>query len=71
MISKCLVPSCQVITSRSAISGVGFREVAELVVSVIQARDLETNQVTGTLDSYVKVWLTPHAEGKCTTKVKI
>ena len=39
------------------------------MVSVIQARDLEPNQVTGTLDSYVKVWLAPHDEGKMTTKV--
>ena len=36
-----------------------FREVGELVVSIIQARGLEPDQVTGTLDSYVKLWLTP------------
>ena len=46
-----------------------FREVSELVVSVIQGRDLETNEVTGTLDSYVKVWISPHKQGKVQTKV--
>ncbi|KAI0208750.1 hypothetical protein LSAT2_006546 [Lamellibrachia satsuma] len=46
------------------------REVSELVVSVIQARDLEASEVTGSLDSYVKVSLTPHRDGKVQTKVQ-
>ena len=45
------------------------REVGELVVSVIQGRDLEVSEVTGTIDSYVKVWLTPHKDGRFQTKV--
>ena len=48
-----------------------FREVSELVVSVIQARDLEASEVTGSLDSYVKVSLTPHRDGKVQTKVGV
>ena len=46
-----------------------FREVGELVVSVIQARDLEESDVTGTLDSYVKLWITPSRLPKAQTKV--
>ena len=41
----------------------------ELVVSVIQARGLEPNRVSGTLDSYVKVWITPHQSGRFQTRV--
>ena len=46
-----------------------FRDAQELVVIIIQARDLEPNQVTGTLDSYVKVWLCPSEQGEMQTKV--
>ena len=46
-----------------------FREAAELVISVIQAKDLEPNRVTGTLDSYVKIWVTPHPSGRFQTRV--
>ncbi|KAK2180067.1 hypothetical protein NP493_457g01048 [Ridgeia piscesae] len=46
------------------------REVSEFIVSVIQARDLEANEVTGSLDSYVKVLLSPHRDGKVQTKVQ-
>lgn len=45
------------------------REVSELIVSVIQAKDLEVNEVTGTVDSYVKVNLAPDSEAKKITKV--
>lgn len=48
-----------------------FSEVAELVVSVIQGKDLEVNEVTGTVDTYVKVCLTPHPDGRFQTKVNI
>ena len=48
-----------------------FREVSEFIVSVIQARDLEASEVTGSLDSYVKVTLTPHRDGKVQTKVGV
>ena len=40
-------------------------------MSVIQARDLEANEVTGSLDSYVKVLLSPHRDGKVQTKVGV
>lgn len=46
------------------------REVSELIVSVIQAKDLEVNEVTGTVDSYVKVNLAPDSEAKKITKVQ-
>ena len=39
------------------------------MVSVIQARDLEANDVTGSLDSYVKLWLAPSRNPKSQTKV--
>ena len=45
------------------------REVSELIISVIQAKDLETNPVTNTVDSYVKLWVSPSSEGKRQTKV--
>ncbi|ELT99116.1 synaptotagmin 12 [Capitella teleta] len=45
-------------------------EVSELVVSVIQARDLETEKLTNQVDSYVKCWVHPRAKGqKKQTKV--
>lgn len=46
------------------------REVSELIISVIRARDLEPNEVTRSLDSYVKLWLSPSREGKVVTKVQ-
>lgn len=46
------------------------REVSELVVSVIQARELEENESTGTQDSYVKLWLSPSRENKVQTKIQ-
>lgn len=49
----------------------GFRGAGELIVSVIQCRGLEPDQVTRTLDSYVKIWLTPGHPNKQTTKVSI
>ncbi|XP_064629390.1 synaptotagmin-12-like [Lineus longissimus] len=46
------------------------KEVSELVVGVIQARDLPANEYSGTLDSYVKVYLQPNTEGKGQTKIQ-
>ncbi len=45
--------------------------MGELVVSVIQAKDLETSPVTNTVDSYVKLWLSPGPENKHQTKVRL
>jgi len=45
-------------------------DAGELIVSVIQARGLEPDQVTGTLDTYVKLWLIPSADSKLQTKVQ-
>ncbi|XP_013416638.1 synaptotagmin-12 [Lingula anatina] len=78
-------PSCESIASDSSIMdiepavaaigqlefGLEFdREVSELIVSVIQARDLEVNEVTGTVDTYVKVNLAPDSDSKKVTKVQ-
>ena len=41
------------------------------MVSVIQARDLESNEATNSQDSYVKVWLSPSREAKAQTKVNL
>ncbi|WAR08472.1 SYT12-like protein [Mya arenaria] len=47
------------------------REVSELVVSVIQARDLTANQYTGTLDTYIRGMIQPaEAEFKLQTKIQ-
>jgi hypothetical protein len=45
------------------------REYEELVITVIQARDLERDQVTGSLDSYVRVSLTPQHGSRSQTRV--
>lgn len=47
-----------------------FREVSELVVSIIQARDLTANQYTGTLDTYIRGIILPDSDSKFQTKVK-
>lgn len=45
-------------------------ELSDLVVNVIQAKDLERNPVTGSQDSYVKLWVAPHHDDrKYQTKV--
>ena len=46
-----------------------FREVSELVVSIIQARDLTANQYTGSLDTYIRGVLLPDSESRFQTKV--
>ena len=46
-----------------------FREVSELVVSIIQARDLTANQYTGSLDTYIRGILLPDTESRFQTKV--
>ena len=43
--------------------------MSELVVSMIQARDLAPTEYTGTLDSYVKIYLQPNGD-KLQTKVR-
>ncbi|XP_074640092.1 synaptotagmin-12-like [Tubulanus polymorphus] len=45
------------------------REVSELVVSIIQAKDLQQNEYTGPIDSYVRVILQPN-ETKGHTKIQ-
>ena len=46
-----------------------FREVSELVVSIIQARDLTANQYSGSLDTYIRGILLPDSESRFQTKV--
>ena len=46
-----------------------FREVSELVISIIQARDLTPNQYTGTLDTYIRGTINPDTDNKIQTKV--
>ena len=48
-----------------------FREVSELVVSIIQARDLTANQYTGSLDTYIRGVLQPDSESRFQTKVQL
>ncbi|KAL5009668.1 hypothetical protein ScPMuIL_011973 [Solemya velum] len=46
------------------------REVSELIVSIIQARDLMANQYSGTLDTYIRGVLLPETDTKFQTKVQ-
>ncbi|XP_014775501.1 synaptotagmin-12 [Octopus bimaculoides] len=46
------------------------REVAELVLSIIQAKDLEPNQFTGSLDTYIRVMMLGDRTTKFSTKVQ-
>lgn len=46
------------------------REVSELIVSIIQARDLMANQYSGTLDTYIRGVLLPETDTKFQTKVR-
>ncbi|CAH1797212.1 unnamed protein product [Owenia fusiformis] len=47
------------------------RESLEIIVSIIQAKDLTPNEFTGTIDTYVKVYISPElSEAKFTTKVQ-
>ena len=46
-----------------------FREVSELVISIIQARDLAPNQYSGTLDTFIHGVLLPNTDAKFQTKV--
>ena len=46
-----------------------YREVSELVVSIIQARDLTANQYSGSLDTYIRGVLLPDSESRFQTKV--
>lgn len=39
-------------------------ETNQLIVSVIQAKDLEKNDVTATIDSFIKLWLSPDTDNK-------
>lgn len=48
-----------------------FREVSELIISIIQARDLSPNQYSGTLDTYIRGILQPKSDAKFQTKVKM
>lgn len=48
-----------------------FREVSELIISIIQARDLSPNQYSGTLDTYIRGILQPKSDAKFQTKVKL
>ncbi|XP_053398319.1 synaptotagmin-12-like [Mercenaria mercenaria] len=45
-------------------------EVSELVVSIIQARDLTANQYTGTLDTYIRGIILPDSDSKFQTKIQ-
>ena len=45
------------------------RESTELMLTVIQGRDLERDHVTGSLDSYVRVSLTPFTGSRSQTRV--
>ncbi|XP_033741211.1 synaptotagmin-12-like [Pecten maximus] len=46
------------------------REVSELVVSIIQARDLTANQYSGTLDTYIRGIMQPDTDAKLQTKIQ-
>lgn len=46
------------------------REVSELIISIIQARDLTPNQYSGTLDTYIRGVLLPSSDAKFQTKVQ-
>ncbi|XP_062611435.1 LOW QUALITY PROTEIN: synaptotagmin-12-like [Saccostrea cucullata] len=46
------------------------REVSELIISIIQARDLTPNQYSGTLDTYIRGVFTPKSDAKFQTKVQ-
>lgn len=46
------------------------REVSELIISIIQARDLSPNQYSGTLDTYIRGILQPKSDAKFQTKVQ-
>lgn len=48
-----------------------FREVNELIISIIQARDLTPNQYSGTLDTYIRGVVLPDQDTKFQTKVII
>ncbi|XP_041354683.1 synaptotagmin-12-like [Gigantopelta aegis] len=45
------------------------REVSELIISIIQARDLAPNQYSGTLDTFIHGVLQPNPDAKFQTKV--
>ncbi|CAG2226482.1 SYT12 [Mytilus edulis] len=45
------------------------REVSELVVSIIQARDLTPNQYSGSLDTYIKGTILPNTSTTFQTKI--
>ncbi|KAJ8314457.1 hypothetical protein KUTeg_006607 [Tegillarca granosa] len=45
------------------------REVNELIISIIQARDLTPNQYSGTLDTYIRGVVLPDQDTKFQTKV--
>lgn len=46
-----------------------FREVSELIISIIQARDLTPNQYSGTLDTYIRGIILPNSDAKFQSKV--
>lgn len=46
------------------------REVSELVVSIIQARDLTPNQYSGSLDTYIKGTILPNTSTTFQTKIQ-
>jgi len=47
-----------------------FRVSTELMLTVIQARDLERDHVTGSLDSYIRVSLSPFTGSRSQTRVR-
>jgi len=47
-----------------------FSSSTELMLTVIQARDLERDHVTGSLDSYVRALLTPFTGSRSQTRVR-
>jgi len=47
-----------------------FRASTELMLTVIQARDLERDHVTGSLDSYVRVSVAPFTGSRSQTRVR-
>ena len=47
------------------------REVTELVISIIQARDLTPFQYSGTIDTYIRGIVLPDSDCKFQTKVSI
>ena len=56
-------------TMSSLYHPVMFRASTELMLTVIQARDLERDHVTGSLDSYVRVSLAPFTGSRSQTRV--